>query len=161
MRSALPLRLAVRGDATAIAALSRDRIEHGLGWSWTAPRVLRSIQDPASNVVVAQEPVNARLIGFGIMKYHDLEAHLLLLAVSPDAVRGGIGSALLGWLERSALVAGVGQVYLESRLTNQAARAFYARAGYREIQVVPGYYSGQEAAVRLAKDLWLTPVEPG
>jgi len=52
-------------------------------------------------------------------------------------------------------------VYLEARLTNGTARAFYARLGYREIQTLPGYYQGREACVRLAKDLWLTPVEPG
>jgi ribosomal-protein-alanine N-acetyltransferase len=101
------------------------------------------------------------VLGFGIMKYHDDEAHLLLLAVRADASRCGIGSALVGWLERSALVAGVGQVYLEARLTNATARAFYAQLGYREIQMLPGYYQGREACVRLAKDLWLTRVEPG
>lgn len=160
MTRELSLRLAVRADAPTIATLSRDRIERGLGWQWTAPRVLRSILDPGSNVLVAQDPETRLLLGFGIMKYHDVEAHLLLLAVQAGVVRCGIGRAMLGWLERSALVAGVGQVYLESRLDNQPARAFYAQAGYREIQVVPGYYLGQEAAVRLAKDLWLAPVEP-
>ena len=78
-----------------------------------------------------------------------------------DAGRRGIGSATLRGLEQSALVAGVGQVYLEARLTNAAARAFYAGLGYREIQTVPGYYLGREACVRLAKDLWLAPVAPG
>ncbi|MDP9045146.1 MAG: GNAT family N-acetyltransferase [Pseudomonadota bacterium] len=157
----LSFRLAVSGDAVAIAALSRDRIEQGLGWRWTAPRVLGTLQDRHCNVVVAEHAVDAGLLGFGIMKYHDDEAHLLLLAVAAHAARRGIGGAMLRWLERSALVAGVGQVYLESRAGNQAARAFYARLGYREIQHVPGYYLGQEAAVRLARDLWLTPVEPG
>ena len=94
-------------------------------------------------------------------KYLDDEAHLLLLAVPAHAGRRGIGSAMVGWLERSALVAGVGQVYLEARLTNGAARSFYARLGYREIQTLPGYYQGREACVRLAKDLWLAPVVPG
>jgi ribosomal-protein-alanine N-acetyltransferase len=153
------LRLATRTDAAGIAALSRDRIEQGLGWSWTAPRVLRSIRDPAANVVVAHR--SGRMLGFGIMKYHDDEAHLLLLAVHVGASRRGVGSALVAWLERSALAAGIGQVYLEARLANGAARAFYARLGYREIQTLPGYYQGVEACVRLAKDLWLAPVAPG
>ena len=161
MSAAAPtFRLATQHDAPAIAALSRDRIEHGLGWSWTAPRVRRSVRDRATNVVVAVDEAG-QVLGFGIMKYHDDEAHLLLLAVRVDASRRGIGTALVGWLERSALVAGVGQVYLEARLTNGTARAFYARLGYREIQTRPGYYQGREACVRLAKDLWLTPVEPG
>jgi len=152
------LRLATRADATGIAALSRDRIEQGLGWSWTAPRVLRSMADRSTNAVVAGD--GERLLGFGIMKYHDDEAHLLLLAVRADAGRRGIGSAMLRWLEQSALVAGVGQVYLEARLANAEARAFYAKLGYREIQTLPGYYRGREACVRLAKDLWLAPVAP-
>jgi [ribosomal protein S18]-alanine N-acetyltransferase len=159
------LRLATAADAAGIAALSRDRIEHGLGWRWTAPRVLRSIADRSTNVVVAREADAGRaaapLLGFGLMQYHDDEAHLLLLAVHADAGRRGIASAMLQWLEHSALIAGIGQVYLEARLTNAAARAFYARLGYREIQTVPGYYLGREACVRLAKDLWLAPVAPG
>ncbi len=163
MPAAPTLRLARAADAPSIAALSRDRIEHGLGWRWTAPRVLRSIGDRDSNVVVATEGQgkSARLLGFGIMKYHDDEAHLLLLAVPVHAARRGTGSALLHWLERSARVAGIGQVYLEARLTNGAARGFYAKLGYREIQTLPGYYQGREACVRLAKDLWLAPVAPG
>lgn len=159
MHSKPNLRLAAGLDAEAIAALSRDRIEHGLGWRWTAPRVLRSIVDSATNALVAAD--GDQVLGFGIMKYHDDEAHLLLLAVHAQAGRRGIGSALLTWLERSALAAGVGQVYLEARLENAAARAFYARLGYCEIQMLPGYYQGREACVRLAKDLWLAPVAPG
>ena len=151
----LTLRLATRADAPGIARLSRDRIEQGLGWSWTTPRVLRSIADAATNVVVAQG--DAGMLGFGIMKYHDDEAHLLLLAVHVDCGRRGIGSALVRWLEQAALVAGIGQVVLEARATNAAARAFYDRLGYREIQTLPGYYAGREACVRMARDLWLEP----
>ena len=149
------IRLATRGEAPTIAAMSRDLIECGLGWSWTPRRVLRSIDDAASNVVLALH--GGRRAGFGIMKYHDDEAHLLLLAVLPAHARQGIGGALVAWLEQVALEAGVGQVYLETRFGNAAARAFYRRLGYREIQMVPGYYQGREAGVRLAKDLWLEP----
>ena len=152
-------RLASAADAPAIAALSRDRIEHGLGWRWTAPRVLRSIGDRDTNAVVAAN--GERVLGFGLMKYQDDEAHLLLLAVRADTARRGIGAALVAWLERPARVAGIGRVRLEARLANGAARAFYARLGYREIETLPGYYLGREACVRLAKDLLPASVEPG
>jgi ribosomal-protein-alanine N-acetyltransferase len=152
MISKLTLRLAARDDALAIARLSRDRIEQGLGWSWTAPRVLRSILQAETNAVVALD--GEQLLGFGIMKYGDDEAHLLLLAVHAECVRRGVGTALVDWLEASARVAGVGQVGLEARTTNAGARSFYRALGYREIQAVPGYYQGREACVRLAKDLW-------
>ena len=149
------LRLATGDDAPTIARLSRDRIEQGLGWSWTAPRVLRSILDADTNVLIAAD--SRRTLGFGIMKYRDDEAHLLLLAVRADCGRRDIGSALVAWLEASARAAGAGQIYLEARHTNQGARAFYRRLGYHEIQSLPGYYQGREACVRLARDLWLGP----
>lgn len=152
------LRLAARDDALAMARLSRDRIEQGLGWSWTAPRVLRSILQAETNAVVALE--GERLLGFGIMKYGDDEAHLLLLAVHAECARQGVGTALVDWLEVSARVAGVGQIGLEARATNTGARSFYRALGYREIQAVPGYYQGREACVRLAKDLWVERALP-
>lgn len=147
------IRLATPGDAAHIAAMSRDLIERGLGWSWTERRVLRSIVDAETNVAVAV--VAGRRIGFAITKYLFDEAHLLLLAVQPAHGRRGTGSALVGWLEKVALTAGLGQIYLEARVGNAAARAFYQRLGYSEIQLLPGYYQGREASVRLAKDLWL------
>lgn len=159
MISDLTLHLARRADACTIARLSRDRVEQGLGWSWTVPRVLRSMADAQTNVVVACTA--AQLLGFGIMKYRDDDAHLLLLAVRAPACRRGVGAALVAWLERSATAAGIGRVVLEARLSNEAARAFYRYVGYREVQTVAGYYQGREAAVRLVKDLWLERPEPG
>jgi ribosomal protein S18 acetylase RimI-like enzyme len=149
----LTLRLATRADSAQIAAMSRDLIERGLGWSWTPRRVMRSIADSHTNVVVALD--GGRLVGFGIMHYHDDEAHLALLAVATVDRRRGIGAALVTWLEKAALVSGVGQVYLETRQNNLQARAFYRRLGYLEIQTVTGYYQGVESGVRMAKDLWL------
>jgi len=149
-------RLAQRHDALPIARMSRDLIERGLGWSWTPLRVARCIAAADTNVLVAARERGMPL-GFGIMKYAEEEAHLLLLAVDPVHARRGLGAALLGWLEDSARVAGVGPVYVEARATNSAARAFYRRLGYGEIQRLPGYYGGIEASVRMAKDLWHEP----
>ncbi len=162
----ITLRLAHRGDAQAIATLSRDLIERGLGWSWTARRVMRSIADTDTNVLVALDGVG-RLQGFAVMRYGDDDAHLLLLAVQQAQGRRGIGSTLMGWLEAAALVAGVRRVFLEAREANGPARAFYHRLGYREIELLPGYYQGREDSVRLLKELWqptgsgLTPQADG
>ncbi|MEP7057881.1 MAG: GNAT family N-acetyltransferase [Caldimonas sp.] len=153
MNLAHTITVATADDALAIARMSRDLIERGLGWSWTPLRVRRSVADAATNVVLAG--CGGVAAGFGIMKYHDDEAHLLLLAVQPAYARHGIGGALVGWLEASARSAGIGQVYLEARAANAAARMFYRHHGYREIQTLPGYYRGIEASVRMAKDLWL------
>ena len=143
--------LAIAADAQRIAALSRDSIEQGLEWSWTPRRVLRSLADTATNVVVARS--GNRFVGFAIMKYADDEAHLLLLAVQAGYRRRGVGSALIAWLEATARVAGIALISLEARAGNAAARAFYRGLGYREVGLLEGYYRGVEDAVRIAKDL--------
>ena len=116
------VRLATGGDAMAIAALSRDQIERGLPWRWTAPRVRACVRDRATNVAVAVE--SACVLGFGIMQYADEVAHLLLFAVQAVHRRRGIGSALLEWLEAVAREAGIRRVVLECRRDNDAARNF-------------------------------------
>lgn len=145
--------LARHDDAQRIAEMSRDSIEYGLGWKWTAGRIIRCLADDATNVIVARE--GSGLIGFAIMQYRDDEAHLLLFAVGAAHRRKGVGSALLSWLEATALTAGIGVITLEARTRNEEARAFYRRRGYREGVVVRGMYRGKEDGIRIAKDLWL------
>jgi [ribosomal protein S18]-alanine N-acetyltransferase len=146
------IRLAAPGDAPAIAVMSRDLIEQGLGWRWTPRRILQSIRDPTTNVAVSCE--RGQLAGFGIMKYDDQDAHLNLLAVLPRYRRTGVGGALMSWLENCALTAGIGTIYLEARATNTQARSFYKHRGYREMALVSRYYWGREDGVQIAKDLW-------
>src|SRR5512139_4019818 len=95
--SELSLSLAHAADAKAIANMSRELIEYGLGWRWTEHRVAASINADNTNVLVAR--LDNRLAGFGIMKYGDRIAHLNLFAVAPDYRRSGVGRQLLHWLE--------------------------------------------------------------
>jgi ribosomal-protein-alanine N-acetyltransferase len=145
------IELAQSRDVPHIAAMSREFIEQGLGWRWGPNAVRRSLRDPATNIVVARE---ADLpVGFGVMRYGEADAHLLLFGVLPEHRRRGLGTALIGWLEATAATAGIELVFLEARAGNAAARAFYRRLGYRELAILRGYYRGVEDAVRLGKDL--------
>jgi [ribosomal protein S18]-alanine N-acetyltransferase len=151
------IELARPGDARSIALLSREVIEAGLSWRWTPGRVLRSLADAGTNVIVARTAGRSALAGFALMKYGEQEAHLLLLAVPPGQRRQGVGSALLDWLHATALTAGTGVIRLETRASNAGARAFYGAHGYVELDRLRGYYDGVEDAVRLAKDLYAAP----
>jgi len=144
--------LACAADAPDIAGLSRDCIENGLSWRWRTPRVLAKIRDSATNVVVFRDA--QALAGFAMMRYGEQEAHLLLLAVHPNRRRRGIGRSMLGWLEKSARIAGIGVIRLETRWGNAGARAFYRELGYQEFTRVRALYDGVEDGLRLAKDLW-------
>lgn len=152
MISQTEIRIADSGDVGHIAEMSRDMIEHGLGWRWTPERIQKNLHDKDTNVIVACD--SQRLAGFSIMKYRHDEAHLFLLAVHGSYRRKGVGTALMAWLEQTALIAGIGVIYLEARMINREARSFYQKLGYREIRKIRGYYLGREDAVQLAKDLW-------
>ncbi|HEX6268051.1 MAG TPA: N-acetyltransferase [Burkholderiales bacterium] len=161
---AITVRLAEPRDAQAIALMSRDFIEAGLGWKYDAARVLRAIRDRDTLAVVACEGAKGAsavsrgaLTGFAIMELGDERAHLVLLAVRPSHRRLGIGQRLLDWLLESARVAGMASIHLELRSANEAARRFYRAMGFYETVLVPGYYrSGEgrkEGALRMLRVL--------
>jgi [ribosomal protein S18]-alanine N-acetyltransferase len=145
------VRLATPVDACAIAEMSREYIEHGLGWTWTRERVLKAIHETSTNVAVVLE--EDRVLGFGIMLYGDQRAHLSLLGIRTLHRRRGLATLLLAWLEKSAVVAGIECVRLEARSDNAVALAFYRKQGYVQTGVVTGYYRGVLDAVRLEKKL--------
>ena len=149
------LRLGREGDSGSVALMSRDVIEAGLGWSWRPERVVRQIRDPHTCVLVAER--GSHFAGFAIMQYLEVHAHLNLLAVGPSFRNLGLGRRLVSWLENSALVAGIWHILLEVRRTNRGARAFYRRLGYREHQVLSGYYQGREDAVRMVHQIGNRP----
>lgn len=145
------LKLASPADAQPIAVMSRDLIEPGLGWAWVPARVRASICCPDTAVLTARG--KSGLVGFAIMHFAEEDACLHLLGVRPDCQRRGIGRQLVRWLEESALVAGITSVSLEVRMKNRAARAFYQSLGYRDAVLIPRYYGGREAALRMGRQL--------
>ena len=165
---AITIRLAEPRDAQAIALMSRDFIEAGLGWKYDAARVMRAIRDRETLCVVACESGKAAstsaaagmrgaITGFAIMEFGDERAHLVLLAVRPSHRRLGIGQRLLEWLVESARVAGMASIHIEQRSNNDAARRFYRAMSFYETVLVPGYYrSGEgrkEGALRMLRVL--------
>ena len=145
------LRLASPHDAALIAAMSRELIEAGLGWSWTPERVQGCLRHRDTLVLTARD--GERLTGFAIMQFGDERAHLSLLAVHSGCQRQGVGAQMLEWLVQSALTAGISTLHLELRESNQGARAFYIRQGFNETARIPRYYSGVETAVRMLRDI--------
>jgi len=168
---AISIRLAEPRDAAAVAMMSRDFVEAGLGWKYDAGRVLKAIRDRDTLAAVACESGKAAsaaastaspvkggaLTGFAIMEFGDERAHLVLLAVRPSHRRLGIGQRLLEWLLESARTAGMASIHLELRAGNDAARRFYRAMGFYETVLVPGYYRGgegrKEGALRMLRVL--------
>ena len=148
----LVLRAAHSSEASAIAAMSRLQVEHGLRWRWTPSRIRHSIEDRETMVLVAS--VKGVIEGFAIMKFLDDDAHLLLLAVQPKARRFGIGRALVEWLEKSCRTAGIQRIRLEVRASNDVARRFYEALDFRFVSQIGAYYDKREAAAVMVKRLF-------
>ena len=147
----LEFKLARLRHARRIARMSRDLVEAGLPWAWTAQRVSHAIRQPETVVVTAWE--TEKLVGFAIMQFYAERAHLNLLAVEPAYRRFGVGAQLIEWLEKTARTGGIFFINLEVRARNTGARAFYQRLGYRETKSIPGYYAGRETAICMHHDL--------
>jgi len=145
------LQPACRGDAPRLAAMAQQCVEHGLRPRWSTARILWHVRDVDSVVLTARRA--DALAGFAVMRYADTAAHLNLLAVVPVHRRRGVARALLGWLEETARTAGAFDIGLELRAGNAAARACYLALGYRELDCIPGYYQGVEAAIRMTRDV--------
>lgn len=118
-------RVALDGDGTpcGVAFLGLD----GAG----AP-----VFGPISREVGAITAIRASvvLLAFAKGRVEPDEAHLDELAVSPDARRRGIGSALLAECCDAAESVGMRRISLWVTGDNTAARALYARAGFRVVQ---------------------------
>ena len=152
MTPALHISIAQESDAAEIARMSRDLIEANLPWTWRPERVSRAIGAEHMNVAVVRE--RQTLTAFGIMEYWDDDAHLVLFAVRPSSQRQGVGTAVLQWLENSALVAGSQRIRVEARRDNLAARNFYNEHGYHEIKIKTRMYSGVLDGIQLEK--WIS-----
>jgi [ribosomal protein S18]-alanine N-acetyltransferase len=145
------IRLAHSRDAQHIAAMSRDHIEHGLGWKYQQAQILDAIREPDTNVITAWH--ESTLAGFAIMNYQGFEAHLVLFAVLPAYRRQGAGTQLIQWLIKTAEVAGVQTVTVELRKTNTIAHHFYESLGFKQLERLRNYYRGVEHGERMALDL--------
>ena len=149
--AAITFRLGRSQDSRALAIMSRDQIEMGLGWKYYAERVCRLIAAPDIVTLIACD--RGRVAGFAIMEFGDEHAHLVLMAVRPEYQRQGTGRRMIEWLLESCATAGIASVHLELRAINEVARAFYRAAGFTETFFVARYYSRCESAIRMIRML--------
>jgi ribosomal-protein-alanine N-acetyltransferase len=138
-------------DAQAIALMSRDLVEAGLGWTYRKERIARLITDGDTIALVARH--GRQRVGFALMELGEQRAHLILMAIYPAYQRRGVGHRMVEWLVESAIVAGVTTVSVELRADNRPAYALYRKLGFEETSRLAGYYRGRETAVRMIRVL--------
>ena len=106
-------------------------------------RVFEALLDPSSQkriALIAEDSRTGALVGFAVSGLVPPEAELESIAVSAENQRKGVARRLFAAMADELGHAQVREVLLEVRVSNQAARAFYASLGFAEEGRRPGYY---------------------
>lgn len=143
--AAVSLMPATPASAEALAALHAAAMPAGEAWSAASIATELGLPGVFGLLEAGGGMVLARVAAD--------QAEILALAVAPGARRAGRGGALLAEAERLAARRGARQMFLEVAEGNAAARALYARAGYRPLGRRRAYYASGEDALVLGKAL--------
>jgi ribosomal-protein-alanine N-acetyltransferase len=83
---------------------------------------------------------NKEIVGFGIVAFAKLRAHIMNMCVAPEYRRRGLGRRIMLHLQIVARQHHCRWVWLEVRPTNRPAIVLYRKLGFRAKQVLKGYY---------------------
>ena len=96
-----------------------------------------------------------KMLGFLIFSPIKPEAHLLSIAVIKTQQSKGMGSLLLKSMISQCKAMGINQVFLEVRISNKKAIAFYQKYGFKKDAIRENYYSGDAPEDALLMSLGL------
>ena len=88
-------------------------------------------------LLIADDAISSGLV---VLQIAADDAEVIDLGVVPAHRRCGLAWQLLAFAETVISQRGVVRMFLEVAVDNQAARSLYAKAGYNQIGLRPGYY---------------------
>jgi ribosomal-protein-alanine N-acetyltransferase len=116
-------------------------------YPWTRGNFLDSIK---SNHTCLMMKLYNEIIGYTVIMFVLDECHLLNISIKKSMQKQGYGSHLLNEVIRRANLASSKTIYLEVRVSNQAAIHLYDKYGFNEMSIRKDYYrtkEGREDAV--------------
>ncbi|GAB7003002.1 GNAT family N-acetyltransferase [Nocardioides sp. AN3] len=133
----MPVRAATLEDVEAVALLELDSFP---GDAWTADYLRLAVTGelPTVRLLVAEH--GGQIVGHAILSVVFEVAELQRIAVGSSYRRHGHARALLATVVDQAAAEGAERLLLEVRETNAPALAFYASAGFAEIDRRARYY---------------------
>lgn len=142
-------------DLDSVIQVMNSAFDERFGEAWTRSQCAGILPMPGVKLVVARFG-DGRSVGFALYRTIGDEAELLLLAVSPEFRRRGIGRMLLDQFIDHARDRGVSRVHLEVREGNPAV-IMYRLAGFsvagRRHKYYHGRYGGEFDALTLSRDI--------
>lgn len=117
---------------------------------WTESQFREELSLKYALVLVAE--IENQIKGFAVFHQAADEVELLSIAVHLNFQRSGVASALLDFAEN--FYAGKRVTYfLEVRFSNESAKSFYLKNGFKEIGIRSRYYPDGEDAVLMKKEI--------
>ncbi|GAA1966163.1 ribosomal protein S18-alanine N-acetyltransferase [Nocardioides panacihumi] len=138
-----------RARPDEVAAVTQLELDSFPDDAWTADYLdIAAAGDmPTVRLLVAE--VDGELVGHAIVSVVFEVAELQRIAIGPAYRRRGHARELLAEVVAAATAEGAERLLLEVRETNEPALAFYASAGFVEIDRRPRYYRDGTAGVVL------------
>lgn len=148
-KNAVPeVRLMTKEDGAAVAEMEHQLFSD----AWSEKSVQETMDQPASICLMAEKA--GRPAGYLLAYTAADEVEIARIGVSKELQRQGTGRTLLAELEKLCASKGIGKILLDVRAGNEAARALYAAAGFREDGIRQRFYENpQEDAVLMSRTL--------
>ncbi len=143
--AALTLVAATSGELDEVMAIMACAFSPEFGEAWTRSQCAGILPMSGVRLTLARDAAGEPL-GFSLLRTVADEAELLLIAVSPDARRRGVGRTLLDHFVNHSTRAGATRLHLEVREGNRAID-LYRGGGFELAGRRRDYYRGPGAAL--------------
>ncbi|HEX6660575.1 MAG TPA: ribosomal protein S18-alanine N-acetyltransferase [Sphingomicrobium sp.] len=133
------------GDLDAVMEIMEAAFGAQFGEAWTRSQCAGILPMAGVSLILADNGETGSPVGFSLFRSVANESELLLLAVSPEHRRQGIGRRLLHHFLDQARSAGIDRVHLEVRDGNPAIH-MYRQSGFEPIGRRRNYYRGRDGS---------------
>ena len=130
-------------DLSLIMPVMASAFDKSFGEAWSEGQCFGVVSMPGSRLIIARDSdaADSGVIGFALARVVVDECELMLLAVTPQSRRAGVGRALLDAIIGDASAANASSVFLEMRDGNPAV-SLYSTADFVEVGRRRHYYRG-------------------
>lgn len=115
--------------------------------AWSAALIREGLLGGLPTVQYFVAGQDTQVLGYAVGSFAGDIAELQRIGIAESARRRGLATQLLAGVVARATGTGADRLLLEVREDNAAARHFYARSGFVEIDRRPKYYSDGSTAV--------------
>ena len=121
-------------------------------YPWNYEMICETQAHPLFSGLVAKDE-EGKIFGYVGAIYFENQADIALVAVHPLKRRQGLAESLINRLIDALFASGVTEIFLEVRVSNDAAKSLYLKLGFNPVGIRKNYYENTEDAIVMKKVL--------